>query len=351
MPVFYGRIMSFRLHSSLWRDPEIDRLFEPAAEIAAILRIESALAQSQAAHGVVAAQAAKAIEKLCATFSPDMDALMGGIARDGMIVPELVNQLRTELPNEHRDALHFCSTSQDVIDTCLILQLRETIELLEHQLKQGLNCLDDLNNRFGETPQMGRTRMQRALPLKVGDRIAAWSAPLKTHQERLTALKPHLLVVQYGGPIGIDPSPWSIHLAKHLQLGVPSGSWQTARDELANFASWLSLVSGSLGKIGTDIAMMAQNEIAEASIASGGRSSAMHHKSNPVQAEILVAIARYNAALLGGFHQSLIHEQERSGAAWALEWMILPDMASNTGACFRHLIHLLTSVSFKSGDQ
>ena len=142
---------------------------------------------------------------------------------------------------------------------------------------------------------------------------------------------------------------WATHLAKHLQLGVPSRSWQTARDELANFASWLSLVSGSRGKIGADIAMMAQNEIAEASIASGGRSSAMHHKSNPVQAEILIAIGRYNAALLGGFHQSLIHEQERSGSAWALEWMILPDMASNTGACFRHLIHLLKSVSFKSG--
>ena len=142
--------MSFRLHSSLWRDSEIDSLFEPTAEIAAILRYESALAQSQAAHGLVSAQAAEAIEKLCATFTPDMAALRSGIARDGMIVPELVNQLRTTLPNEHRDALHFRSTSQDVIDTCLVLQLRETIELLEHQLKQSLNSLDDLNNRFAE---------------------------------------------------------------------------------------------------------------------------------------------------------------------------------------------------------
>lgn len=341
--------MSFRLHSSLWRDSEVDSLFEPVAEIAAILRFESALAQSQAAHGLVSAQATAAIETLCATFSPDMAALKGGIARDGMIVPELVNQLRAALPDEHRDALHFRSTSQDAIDTCLILQLREVIGILEHRLKQSLNCLDDLNDRFGETPQMGRTRMQRALPLKVGDRIAAWRAPLIRHQDRLAALKPHLLVVQCGGPIGVDPSPWVIHLAKHLQLGVPPRSWHTARDELANFASWLSLVSGSMGKIGADIAMMAQNEIAEVSIAGGGRSSAMHHKSNPVWAEVLVVIARYNAALLGGFHQSLIHEQERSGSAWALEWMILPDMASSTGACLRLLDQLLTSVTFNSG--
>lgn len=341
--------MNFRLHSSLWRDSEIDLLFEPAAEIAAILRFESALAQSQAAHGLVAAQAAVAIEKICITFSPDMAALKGGIARDGMIVPELVKQLRAALPDEHRDALHFRSTSQDAIDTCLTLQLRQAIGILEHRLEQSLNSLDDLNKRFSETPQMGRTRMQRALPLKAGDRIAAWKAPLKRHQDRLAALKPNLLVVQCGGPIGVDPAPWLANLAKHLQLGVPPRSWHTARDELANFASWLSIVSGSLGKIGADIAMMAQNEIAEASIVGGGRSSAMHHKSNPVKAEILVAIGRYNAALLGGFHQSLIHEQERSGSAWALEWMILPDMASNTAASLRLLNHLLASVAFGSG--
>ena len=338
-----------RPHSILWRDSEIESIFESTAEIAAILRFESALAQSQAAHGLVSAKAAAAIEKLCATFSPDMGALKGSITRDGMIIPELVAQLRAALPNEHRDALHFRSTSQDAIDTCLILQLRAVIDILEIRLKSSLSYLDDLNTRFAEIPQMGRTRMQRALPLKVGDRIAAWRGPLIRHQDRLAALKPHLLVVQCGGPIGIDPAPWLVNLAARLQLGVPPRSWHTARDELANFASWLSLVSGCLGKIGADIAMMSQNEIAEASIADGGRSSAMHHKSNPVQAEILVAIARYNAALLGGFHQSLIHEQERSGSAWALEWMILPDMASNTGACFGLLNHLLTSVTFSSG--
>lgn len=338
-----------RLHSSLWRDSEIDGLFEPAAEIAALLRFEAALARSQAIHGLVSAQAAAAIEKLCAAFSPDMIALKRGIARDGMVIPELVDQLRAALPKEHRDALHLRSTSQDAIDTCLILQLRAATEILETRLREILNSLEDMNNRFAEVAQMGRTRMQRALPLKAGDRIAAWSAPLKRHQERLTALKPNLLVIQCGGPIGIDPSPWAVHLAEILHLGVPSRSWHTARDELANLASWLSLVSGSVGKIGADIAMMAQNEIAEASIAGGGRSSAMHHKSNPIEAEILVAIGRYNAVLLGGFHQSLIHEQERSGSAWALEWMILPEMASNTGTCLTHLNHLLANVSFRSG--
>jgi 3-carboxy-cis,cis-muconate cycloisomerase len=109
------------------------------------------------------------------------------------------------------------------------------------------------------------------------------------------------------------------------------------------------MVTGSLGKIGQDIAMMAQNEIGEVSLEGGGKSSAMHHKSNPVAAEILVAIARFNAGLLGIVHQSLIHEQERSGAAWALEWMTLPTMLEAVGAAALNCTGLLLSAKFSSG--
>jgi 3-carboxy-cis,cis-muconate cycloisomerase len=339
-----------RLHSSLWRDSRIDEIFEPAAEISALLRFEVALARSQAALGLISDTAATAIAELCATFTPDLTALNGGIARDGMVVPELVSQLRAELPGDHRDALHFRSTSQDAIDTCLVLQLRGVIDILELRLGESLASLDNLNKRFADVAQMGRTRMQRALPLKAGDRIAAWKAPLQRDLGRLGALKTSLLVLQMGGPIGTDPSPWAIRLGELLELRVPQRSWHTARGELASFASWLSLVSGSTGKIAADIAMMAQNEIGEVTIAGGGRSSAMHHKSNPVEAEVLVAIGRYNAALLGGFHQSLIHEQERSGSAWALEWMMLPEMASITGASLAHLNKLLRSLTFNSNE-
>lgn len=338
-----------RLHSSLWRDARIDEIFEPAAEISALLQYEAALARSQEAQGLISDAAATAIAELCTAFTPDLAALNGGIARDGMVVPELVNQLRAALPEEHRVALHFRSTSQDAIDTCLVLQLRAAIDILETRFGEILTSLDNLNKKFSNVTQMGRTRMQRALPLKAGDRIASWKAPLQRDLERLVALKNNLLVLQMGGPIGTDPSPWAPRLGELLELRVPQRSWHTARDELANFASWLSLVSGSTGKIAADIAMMTQNEIGEINIAGGGRSSAMHHKSNPIQAEVLVAIGRHNAALLGGFHQSLIHEQERSGSAWALEWMILPDMLSHTGACLGGLTHLLFSVEFTSG--
>jgi 3-carboxy-cis,cis-muconate cycloisomerase len=264
-----------------------------------------------------------------------------------MAVPELVRQLRAALPADHRDSLHLRSTSQDVIDTVLIMQIRKACMLLEVRLSEIATKLNELQKQFGDVQQMGRTRMQRALPLKAGDRIEAWRAPLLRHSQRLHELWPHLLVVQCGGPIGIDRSQWLPELAAALGLGVPQRSWHSARDTLAEFASWLSLVTGSLGKIGIDVAMMVQNEIGEAAIAGGGTSSAMHHKSNPVLAEILVALARYNAAQLGSFHQALVHEQERSGSAWVLEWMILPDMLSACASSLAHGSALLGALTLK----
>ena len=314
-----------------------------------MLAFEAALANAQARCDMISKDAAASITSLCANFTADMDLLENGIRRDGMAVPELIRQLRSQLPEHSREALHLRSTSQDVIDTALTMRLRDALDILEERLRRTVVQLDDLERRDGKIPQMGRTRMQRALPLTAADRISAWRAPLIRHQERLTELRPRLLVVQCGGPIGIDHGPMISELAKTLGLGVPLRSWHTARDGPAELAAWLSLTSGSLGKIGQDIAMMAQNEIGEAAIAGGGTSSAMHHKSNPVQAELLVSLARFNAVQLSGLHQSLVHEQERSGSAWALEWMILPDMISACGASFGHAVSLLKALTLKPG--
>jgi 3-carboxy-cis,cis-muconate cycloisomerase len=133
-----------------------------------------------------------------------------------------------------------------------------------------------------------------------------------------------------------------------LGLAVPAGSWHTARDNLAEFASWLSLLTGALGKIGQDIALLAQNEVGDVTVAGGGKSSAMPHKSNPVLAEILVALARYNATQLAALHQTLVHEQERSGAAWTLEWMVLPPMVVAAAAALSHAATLLNALQINA---
>ena len=134
-------------------------------------------------------------------------------------------------------------------------------------------------------------------------------------------------------------------MAERLDLR-PAPAWHSQRDRIGEFGAFLSLVSGTLGKIGQDIALMAQNEVGAVRLPSGGGSSAMAHKSNPVGAEVLVALARFNAGLLGTLHQALVHENERSGAAWTLEWMVLPQMTVATAAGLQKAQSLVAGMSF-----
>jgi len=169
------------------------------------------------------------------------------------------------------------------------------------------------------------------VPIRVGDRIAAWREPLLRHRSRLEAGREGLLVVQFGGAAGtldqLGPKAGAVRqrLARELGLG-DAPQWHSQRDRLAAFAGDLSLITGSLGKLGHDIALLAQDGD-EISLAAGGTSSAMPHKQNPVRAEILVSLAGFNATLVSAMHRALDHEQERSGSAWTLEWMVLPQMA------------------------
>lgn len=341
--------MTQALHDVLWRDDEIASLFSADAEVDAMLDYEVALAKAQAQSGLISPEAASAIAEARANYVPDRDKLLVGIKRDGMAVPELIRQLRETLPQSHHDALHLRSTSQDVIDTALMMRLKRILALYKIRLDRILMTIDRLDSKYGALQQMGRTRMQRALPVKVGDRLATWRAPVERNLARLAVHALYLLVLQVGGPVGTDRGPWVEALGRELDLGAPFQSWQTARDNLAEFASWLSLVTGGLGKIGQDIAMMAQNEIGEVTIEGAGTSSAMHHKQNPVQAELLVAMARFNATQVSGVHHALMHEQERSGTAWALEWMILPRMIETTGVSLTMAAELLTRLHFKPG--
>jgi 3-carboxy-cis,cis-muconate cycloisomerase len=121
----------------------------------------------------------------------------------------------------------------------------------------------------------------------------------------------------------------------------------SGRDRLAGLAASLSLISGSLGKIGADVALLSQSEISIVVLEGGGQSSSIPNKSNPVNAELLIALARFNAGLLGIFHQGLVHENERSGSAWTLEWLVLPQMVISTGASLRLSCNLAEQIRFQ----
>lgn len=338
------------LLSGLLGDAELARQFSAAAELEHLVAFEAALAQAEAEEGVIPAAAATAIVTACGSFAPDHESLAAATARDGVVVPELVRQLRETLAEPHRQYLHFGATSQDVIDTGLVLQLRPVLVLFEQRLQALLTGFEALRQRYGANPLLGRTRMQDALPITAAHRIESWSRPLAAYLQRLAELRPRLLVVQFGGPVGtldgLDGKGEAVRrrLAAALDLD-DTPQWHSQRANLAEFASWVSLLCGSLGKFGADITLMGQNPVGEVRLAGGGTSSAMAHKSNPVRAEVLVALARYSATLLPAMHHALVHEQERSGAAWTLEWLTLPQLTTAAGSSLLTAQHLLGQIA------
>lgn len=334
--------------SALLGDEETAGLFSLEAEMAAMLAFEHALAEAEAEEGVIEADAAGAITASLASFTPDIAALRVGVARDGVVVPELVRQLRVAVGAPHDARVHFGATSQDVIDTALVLRLAVAAKRLDDLLEEVITALAGLEHRFGSRRLMGRTRMQAAIAITVADRVRSWREPLERHRKRLEAMRPGLLVVQFGGAagtldkLGVKAAAVRAGLAARLGLG-DAPQWHSQRDRLADFANLLSLITGTLGKFGQDVALMAQDG-GEIGLSAGGRSSAMPHKQNPVAAEVLVTLARFNTTQLAGMHQALLHEQERSGAAWTLEWLLLPQMAVAAAASLRLAGELATQI-------
>jgi len=337
------------LLSELAGDAEIELLLGDAAQLAAMLRFEVALAEAEADAGLVSPAAAVAVKSI-SSFEPDWDDLAAGMRRDGVIVPALVLQLRAALGEPHASALHLGATSQDVVDTALMLQLARVIPLLAERIAALEAVLSGLVDRYGGRALMAHTRMQSALSFTVADKLRSWSEPLARHRSGLSNLRPELLVVQLGGPVG-DGSSFSGKweevargLAARLDLGLAT-PWHSMRDPIVMFGSRLAALTGSLGKIGADVALLAQTEVGAIALAEGGSSSAMPHKANPVRAELLVALSRHAAGLAGTLNHAMVHENERSGAAWTLEWLTLPPLVIATGAALQHATELLSCVT------
>ncbi|MEM7301413.1 MAG: 3-carboxy-cis,cis-muconate cycloisomerase [Pseudomonadota bacterium] len=341
------------LLSGLLGDMEMAAHFSVAAELDAAIRIEIALAKACADAGLISQEAATAIET-CA-FEPDVKALNAASARDGVYVPEFVKQFRARVGEPHSTTLHVGATSQDVVDTSLMMRLKKANSLLVDRCETIGGALDTLIHTYGDQPLMGRTRMQQALPITVSDRLDSWRRPVKSSTANLTAAQDQF-PLQLGGPVGTRDT-FGIHAdeicaAMADALGLADApAWHTDRSALCDFVHELTKLTTALGKMGQDIALMAQNEIAEIKLSGAGGSSAMPHKQNPVLAESLVTLACFNASLAGGFNHSALHEQERSGSNWTLEWMLLPQICVAAGAATRNAIQLLGSIEFLGKQQ
>ena len=326
-----------RLHAGLLGDPAVAELLGEVAEIAAMIGVERALAETQTRLGIIPAEQGRALAAALSQAKVEPETLSAGLARDGVAAPALLAALRPQIPIEAAAWLHWGMTSQDLTDLALVLRLRDVLDLFDHRLLGLIGQLSTLARAHVDTPCLARTRMQAASPTVFGLKVAQWMAPLVRHRERIAQLRPRLLAVQLGGAAGNLSAfgdlalPLMDALADHLALSRAE-PWHKGRDRIEELGSVLAMIATSLGTIGADLALLAQSEVGEVGFAGAGGSSTLPQKQNPVLAEILVGLGRFAAGQAGVLHQAGIHANERDGAAWALEWLALPPLVLATGA-------------------
>ncbi|MCL5778248.1 lyase family protein [Limibaculum sp. FT325] len=338
------------LLAGLYGDAEVVAHLSPEAEIGAMIRFEAALARVEARLGIIPDEAGAAIDAVLGGLRIPAESLAAGTTAAGVPVPGLVKALRSAVGAPHGGYVHWGATSQDAMDTGLVLRLGPILDILEQRLRRLVDLLAGEARRHARLPMAGRTRSQIATPTTLGLRIAAWLAPLARCLDRLAELRPRLLVVQLGGAsgnlsiLGAQGPAAMEALAAELGLAVPAKPWGTERDGLVELANWLAMVSGLLGRIGADLIVMGRSEIAELAAGQGGGSSTMPQKANPVAAETLITLARIAAAQTGLMQAALIHTEERDATAWAIEWAALPQLLTATGAGVTHALSLAASL-------
>lgn len=328
-------------------DDEIAVMFAPEAELGRLLKVEAAWTRALAeTEGFDSDRAARLAADI--TTAPiDPADLREGFSRDGVPIPTLVSLLKAHAGTEAEHWIHRGLTSQDVMDTSLMLTLVDVLGVLQRRVIAMQQVLESLRDGHGQRVCIAYTRMQAALETSVGELLDRWQAPLGETLATLGQLGEYVAVIQWGGPIGLrqheQPERLGFAFANQLALKDPGRAWHTDRRSIADVAQQLLAVTVATGKIGEDISLMAALGPEHISLAGGG-SSAMPHKNNPIKAEALISLSDYAANSHAALVRSGRHEGFRSGQAWMLEALTLPPLCVAAGASVRVATELLGSV-------
>ncbi|WP_372617740.1 3-carboxy-cis,cis-muconate cycloisomerase [Falsiroseomonas sp.] len=320
------------VYSAVYGSDAMRAIMGERAYLAGMLAFEAALARAQARLGLIPAEAATAITQAADMDRLDLPALAAATRNMGFPTVGLVKQLSALAGPEAGRWTHWGATTQDVLDTALVLQLREAIALFADDLDRLIAALARLARQHRGTVMAGRTHAQQALPITLGYKVALWLDPLITMRERLGEIRPRVLRVQFGGAVGTLASLGAegprvaSELAQELGLALPAITWHVARDGIAEFGCWCGLLGGALAKPATDVLWLMQSEVAEASepAAPGkGGSSTMPQKRNPIGCEYVLAQARAAQALIPQLLGAMAHEHERGAGPMQLEHLAL----------------------------
>lgn len=309
---------------------------------------------------MIPASAVDAIVAACNADNLDADALMTGAAAGGNLAIPLVKQLTAVVKARDAEAakyVHWGATSQDIIDTGVVLQLRAALDLIDADLRSLSGALAQQAQAHKATPMIGRTWLQQALPITLGLKFAQWLDAVTRHRARLDELKARALVLQFGGAAGTlaslrdKGSLVAQALADDLKLTLPALPWHTQRDRIAEAASFFGMLTGTLGKIARDVSLMMQTElgeVAEPAAAGKGGSSTMPHKRNPVGCAAVLTAATRAPNLVATIFAGMVQEHERALGGWQAEWEALPDLARLTAGALSNINAIVPSMEINA---
>jgi len=348
--------------SGLFRDmfgtAEMRAVFSDAGYLARCLEVEAALARAQAGIGMIPAAAASEISAKATLACLDLGAMKRETEIVGYPILPLVKQLAAACAGGAGGYVHWGATTQDIMDTAVVLQLRSAFELIEADLDDILAALESLARRYRDTPMAGRTHLQQALPVTFGYKAAVWRAPLARQRERLAQLRPRVLVGQFGGAAGTLASLGDQGLAvraalmRELGLGEADITWHVARDTLAESVLYTGLLTGALAKIAGDVTMMMSTEFGEVfePFEHGrGASSTMPQKRNPISSELILACAKLVRQHCALMLDAMVQDFERATGPWHAEWIALPESYLATAGALRQAKLMLAGLSVDSG--
>jgi 3-carboxy-cis,cis-muconate cycloisomerase len=345
------------LYRDVFTTPAMRAVFSDEAQLKAYVQVEVALAVAQGEAGVIPRETAAAIARQAPTIALDQEQLKRDTENVGYPIVGLVRQLSGQLGEAGR-YLHWGATTQDIMDTATVLQLRAAVVLIEAQLMEVMAELAQLARLHRDTPMAGRTHLQQALPITFGHKAAIWLSSLQRLAERLAQAKPRALQAQLGGAAGTLASLADRGLdvraayARMLDLAEADITWHVARDGLVEMVQTLATICGALGKIGYDVMILMATEIGEVFepfSSHRGASSTMPQKRNPISSEILLANAKTSRDAASLMLDCMVHDLERATGPWHGEWIALPQVCLLTAGSLAQAQFMLSGLIVDPG--
>lgn len=340
------------LYARLFDCGEAGRLFTDSAAVRAMLLVEGALAKVQGAQGVIPELSAAAIHRASLEIRVDPGALAEATGQNGVSVPALLDQFRSEMrAPEHAQYVHWGATSQDIIDTALMLRLRQALLLAETDLREIIKTLAKAAKDHAHLPMPARTYGQHATPTSFGAVLAEWGMPLMDALEALPDLRRSTLWVSLSGAagtasaLGPDPAKTRADLARALGLNDPKRSWHSDRSPILRIVDWQGRVMAALAHLGYALLGLTNSDTQELALGVTGASSTMPQKQNPVSPSALVALNHQHGGLRATLQAASAHQHQRDGGAWFAEWLALPQICLGTASALQHAKRLSAGIT------